>query len=128
MVEAYRVGTQRTNEFREADQRAKDGLPPRHVFFDAAEDESEAFLAIRRAVESKAAKHYRPRPHLLVYVNYWDLDPSPGRAREVAQALAAWHGSFAALWLLWGGTALRCWPEPAEFTALESDILGSTAC
>lgn len=66
IVEAHQVGRRRCEEYRRAAERKAAGLPPEIEHFDPWEEEQAAIPAIVRAIEAKAAKYYRPVPHLLV--------------------------------------------------------------
>jgi hypothetical protein len=65
-------------------------------------------------VRGKAEKHYRPQPHLLVYVNvplFTDLPLTDQQAIGLAEP---GRDQFASIWLLWGGNAVCCFPNPAK--------------
>jgi hypothetical protein len=112
LVEADQEGRRRTDEYREAERRKSAGLPEEMEFFDPVEELEAAVPAIQRAVEKKAAKNYKPAPHLLVYVNFWLFDKPPLTPAEFEARLQQWRQAFPEVWLLWGANAIRCWPDP----------------
>jgi hypothetical protein len=77
-----------------------------------------AVSAIVAVLKSKAGKRYRPAPCLLVYVNLWlvtEVDETI--PPEILQATAEYRRNFPELWLLWSHNAMRCWPDPRNFSA-----------
>ncbi|MFQ5973703.1 MAG: hypothetical protein ACE5Q3_15350 [Alphaproteobacteria bacterium] len=127
LTEADRAGRRRGQEYREAAAREVAELAPETELFDPGEEERAALRAIERALELKARKHYRPPPHLLVYVNFFTFQKSPLTGLEWAGLAKPWHDRFASIWLLWGAKVVRCWPNPAMIVAREepSAVLGS---
>jgi hypothetical protein len=69
-TEADREGRRRGDEYSEADRRVACGAPAGLKHYDPDEETAAAPRAISVSLECKAKKHYRPRPHLLVYVNF----------------------------------------------------------
>jgi len=114
LVEANQPGRRRTEEYREAARREAAGLPERIETFDPDAEQQAALPAIRHAVELKAAKKYKPAPHLLVYVNFWLFNKPPLTPAQFGRLLQPWRESFPELWLLWQGHAIRCWPDPVR--------------
>ena len=77
------------------------------------EDPEEHFRAgmevVADKIARKAAKCYRPRPHLLVYCNFWSGEVLDYEANRI---LAPYRDSFLSVWLLfWGQKAIRPWPR-----------------
>ncbi len=114
VVEADQVGRRRSEEYRRAAEREAAGLPPEIEHFDPWEEEQAAIPAIVRAIEAKAAKHYRPAPHLLVYVDFWLEGEPPNEILNGVRSAEQHRNSFAAIWLLWGNFIIRLWPRPAK--------------
>lgn len=114
IVEADQPGRRRTEEYRLLAERKTAGLPPEIEEFDPKEEQQAAIPAIVRAIEAKAAKRYRPAPHLLVYVNFWLGGEPPTEIWTAVESAERHHNSFAATWLLWGGFIIRLWPRPAK--------------
>jgi hypothetical protein len=79
------------------------------------EDPEEHFRAgmtvVAEKIASKAAKRYRPKPHLLVYANFWSGELSEHEADRV---VAPYRNSFLSVWLLFWDKAIRLWPDPCE--------------
>jgi hypothetical protein len=71
LTEADREGRRRGDEYREAAALRAMGLRPTPEAFDPLEQQRAALPAAALAIQRKAAKHYRPAPHLLVYVNFF---------------------------------------------------------
>lgn len=117
LVEAYRPGRRRGEEYKEAARRKAEGLPPVLEEFDPEAEEKAAIPAIEQAVAKKAEKWYKPAPNLLVYVNFWIFDKPPLALEQFAELVSPWRTRFAEIWLLWGANAIRCWPEPVRLVA-----------
>ena len=114
LVEADREGRRRGEEYHRAAASEAAGQSLELVHFDPAEEEQAAIAAIIRAIEAKAGKHYKPKPHFLVYVNLWlDGDP-PSAILQAVQSTERWRDAFTSFWLLWGGFIVRLWPRPAK--------------
>jgi hypothetical protein len=114
-TEADREGRTRGKEYREADQRAASGAPAELRHYDPDEEMAAANPAISAALDRKAKKHYRPKPHLLVYVNFpTDKGRPPLNDLQAVQLAEPYRASFLSIWLLWGDNAVRCWPDPAN--------------
>lgn len=114
LVEADREGRRRGEEYRRAAVRQAAGLPPKIEEIDSWEEEQRAIPAIIRAIEAKVGKHYKPGPHLLVYVNFWlDREP-PNAILQAVQSAEQQRDGFASFWLLWGDFIIRLWPRPAK--------------
>jgi hypothetical protein len=60
------------------------------------------------------AMHYRPRPHLLVYCNFWSGVGLEREANRIADRIVAPHrDGFQSAWLLFSQEAVvRLWPDP----------------
>jgi hypothetical protein len=117
LTEADRERRRRGDEYREAAALRTMGLRPTPGSFDPLEMERDALPAIALAIERKAAKHYQPAPHLLVYVNFALFRELPLTEEQAIQIVAPWRERFASVWLLWGANAVRCWPNPAKIVA-----------
>jgi hypothetical protein len=112
-TEADREGRRRGDEYREADQRVASGSPAGLKHYDPDEEMLAVPQAISVALECKAKKHYRPRPHLLVYVNFpTDNGRPPLKDLQAMQLVEPYRETFLSIWLLWGDNAVRCWPGP----------------
>ena len=122
LVEADRLGRKRAQEYREAARREAADEPELLGEFDPVAEQEAAIPAIQRAVELKAAKKYKPAPHLLVYVNFWLFDKPPLTADQFGQLLQQWRDSFPELWLLWQGHAIRCWPDPTRLVGVPPEV------
>lgn len=106
IVEADRENRRRCDEY-----RAAKGLPRQWEHYDPDEEAATALDEIRRVVGQKAAKLYSPKPHLLVYVNLSDGEPTS----LYAAALHDQFGEkFRSAWLLWRSDTFRLWPNPAK--------------
>lgn len=116
LVEAYRTGSRRDEEFKRAAERRTAGLPEAVEYFDPDKEQVAGLPAIERAIAAKAAKRYTPAPALLVYVNYWLFDQPPLDPAGFASLANTWRASFPEVWLLWGAFAIRCWPDPIQLT------------
>jgi hypothetical protein len=63
-------------------------------------------------IATKAAKRYRPRPHLLVYCNFWSGEVLKHEANRI---IAPYRDGFLSVWLLfWGQNAIQLWPDPCK--------------
>ncbi len=106
VVEADRENRRRCEEY-----RAAKGKVDRTHLYDPDEEVKAAFKEIVRVVRSKAAKGYRPKPHLLVYVNLCAGEPT---SLYAAGLFDLFGESFQSAWLLWGAGTFRLWPNPAK--------------
>jgi hypothetical protein len=114
-IEADREGRRRHAEYKESDRRAAAGETAGLKHDDPDEEMAAAPQAISIALECKAKKHYRPQPHLLVYVNFpTDNGRPPLKDLQAVQLVEPYRETFLSIWLLWGDNALRCWPNPAN--------------
>lgn len=102
-------------EYREAAERDTAGLPPRAEPFDPHVEEKAAISKISEVLAKKAAKAYRPAPHLLIYVNFAVFGPFPLTSWDVEQIAAPFRDKFPSAWLLWGSSVGRLWPNPCRF-------------
>lgn len=109
VVEADRQGRRRYDEYRDAELN-----PGQLEDFDPGEDEQAALDAIWRVVRLKHAKRYRPKPNLLVYVNFWEGEPTSLFAQEVGDNF---DDGFDSIWLGWGHGTYRLWPNPVRIKA-----------
>jgi hypothetical protein len=110
-IEADREGRRRGDEYSEADRLVASGAPAGLEHYDPDEEMAAAPQAISVALELKAKKHYQPRPHLLVYVNFpTDNGRSPLKDLQAVQLVEPYRDTFLSIWLLWGDNAVRCWP------------------
>jgi hypothetical protein len=108
-TEADREGRRRGDEYSEADRRVASGAPAGLSHCDPDEEMAAAPQAISAALECKAKKHYQPRPHLLVYVNFpTDNGRPPLKDLQAVQLVEPYRASFLSIWLLWGDNAVRC--------------------
>jgi hypothetical protein len=106
IVEADRKGRRRCDEYRAAKNDSGE-----LEFYDPDEEASTALDEIRRVIGQKAAKLYSPKPHLLVYVNFFEGEPTS----IYAAALHDQFGErFRSAWLLWQTGTFRLWPNPAK--------------
>lgn len=120
-TEADREGRRRHAEYKEADRRAAAGKTGGLKHSDPDEDMAAALQAISIAIESKAKKHCRPRPHLLVYVNFpTDNGRPPLKDLQAVQLVESYREIFPSIWLLWGDNTVRCWPAPLVNIPLRS--------
>jgi hypothetical protein len=103
-------------EYREAAEREAAGLPPTAKPFDPHVEERAAISKIAEVLGIKAAKAYRPPPHLLIYVNFSVFGPFPLTHWDVEQITAPFRERFPSAWLLWGSSVGRLWPNPCRFT------------
>ncbi len=111
-TEADREGRRRGAEYREADRRVSSGATAGLKHYDPDEEIAAAPKAIEIALRRKARKHYRPRPNLLVYVNFPTDNGKPLlKPRQAAQLVESFRETFLSIWLLWGENAVRCWPN-----------------
>jgi hypothetical protein len=101
----------RVNRRRCAEYRAAQGLPPCPEHFDPDEEAATALDEIGRVVGQKAAKLYSPPPHLLVYVNLSEGEPTPLYAWDLHEQFGP---AFKSVWLLWQSGTFRLWPKPAK--------------
>jgi hypothetical protein len=109
LTEADREGRARGTEYREADRRAASHARPELRHCDPDEEMAAAIPAISAALDRKANKQYRPRPHLLVYVNFpTDNGRPPLNDLQAVQLAEPYRSSFVSIWLLWGDNAVRC--------------------
>ena len=122
LVEAYRTGSRRDEEFKRAAERKAAGLQETVEYFDPGEELVRSVPAIERAIAAKAAKRYVPAPALLVYVNYWIFDGPPLDPTGFGNLVKAWRDSFLEIWLVWGAFVIRCWPN-----AIQLEIDAETA-
>ena len=112
-TEADREGRRRADEYGEAHGRVASGAPAGLKHYDPDEEMAAAPQAIAVALECKAKKHYQPRPHLLVYVNFpTDNGRPPLKDLQAVQLVEPYRETFLSIWLLWGDNAVRCWPGP----------------
>lgn len=112
-TEADRDGRRRHAEYKEVDRRAAAGEAARLKHYDPDEEMAAAPQAISIALEHKAKKHYQPRPHLLVYVNFpTDNGRPPLKDLQAVQLVELYRETFRSIWLLWGDNTVRCWPAP----------------
>jgi hypothetical protein len=108
-TEADREGRRRGDEYREDDQRVASGATATLEHYDPDAEMASAPKAISMALGSKARKHYQPRPHLLVYVNFpTDNGRPPMKDLQAVQLVEPYRASFLSIWLLWGDNAVRC--------------------
>lgn len=121
VVEADKVGRRRSEEYRRAAEREAARLPPEQEHFDPWVEEQAAIPAIIHAIEAKAAKHYRPAPHLLVYVNFCLDGEPPNEILNAVRSAEQHRDSFAAIWLLWGKFIIRLWPRPGMIRDRENE-------
>lgn len=110
LVEADRNDRRRGDEYK---QRSRQ--PPQ--LFDPDAEERRALEEIRRVIEGKARKAYRPSPYLLVYVNLLIFGELPVPPEQLARDTQKWASSFAEIWLLWGAHVVRTAPTPLVLTA-----------
>jgi hypothetical protein len=66
---------------------------------------------VAEKIARKASKGYRPRPHLLVYGNFWSGDVLDHEAERI---VAPYRDSFLSVWLLFWNEAIRLWPDPCK--------------
>jgi hypothetical protein len=111
LVEADRMGRQRGKEYREAAAREAAGRPPESELFDAVEERNAGVKAIERVLQEKAAKHYKPAPNLLVYVNFLIFEKASFSIAERNQFLDLCRDCFPSTWLLWGRSVVQIWPR-----------------
>jgi len=116
-------GRQRGKEYRKAAAERAAGLRPPAEPFDASERQRAALRTIPIAIERKAAKHYRPAPHLLIYINCAPLFGRLPLTEEPAiQIVTPWGERFVSIWLLWGSYAVRLCPNPAKIGARDLPV------
>jgi hypothetical protein len=108
ITEADRLGRRRGQEYL--------SRPRMKPYYPAAEEE-EARRVIPLRIAQKARKVYRPTPHLLVYVNLSAFARRADTDRELARSAEPWASCFGAIWLLWGGNAIRLTPTLERLTA-----------
>ncbi len=84
-------------ERRRGDEYKSDTVP--HEFLLRFADPDEAARRISACVGSKANRHYAPKPHLLVYVNFWVANRID--LNRVRESCDGHRPSFKSLWLLW---------------------------
>jgi len=106
IVEADRESRRRCDEY-----RAATGLPCQREHYDPDEEVSTALDEIGRVVGQKAAKHYSPKPHLLVHVNLSGGEPTSLYAAGLHDLFGE---RFQSAWLLWQQGTFRLWPNPAK--------------
>ena len=106
IVEADRKNRRRCDEY-----RAAKGFTRRWEHYNPDEEAKTALEEIRRVVALKAAKLYRPQPHLLVYVNLSSGEPTSHYAAELYDLFGE---RFQSAWLLWQQGTFRLWPNPAR--------------
>lgn len=106
IVEADRENRRRCDEY-----RAAKGLPRCWEHFDPDEEARTALDEIWRVVGQKAKKRYNPKPHILVYVNFWGGEPT---SLDASQLYHQFGESFQSAWLLWQSRVFRLWPNPAK--------------
>ena len=82
--------------------------------YDPDEEAAAAPKEILRAITRKAAKNYRPVPHLLVHVNLTLGDPSLVYGLPQASELLT---KFESVWLYWQTEVYRISPDPARIVA-----------
>jgi hypothetical protein len=85
------------------------------------ENSEEDFRAGMEAAEEKiarkASKRYRPKPHLLVYCNFWSGEVLEHGADRI---VAPYRDSFLSVWLLfWQQQVIRLWPDPCKIKATQ---------
>ena len=109
IVEADRKTRRRGDEYQpESDE------PPRWRHFDPTEEARAALDEIARVIKQKAVKNYRPRPHLVVYVNLWfvrEFEPNTIYAGGLQQL---YGDKLESAWVLWQEKTFRLWPNPAK--------------
>lgn len=66
---------------------------------------------VAQQIARKAAKRYRPRPHLLVYGNFWSGEVLEHEADRI---IAPYRDSFLSVWLLFSHETIRLWPDPCK--------------
>ncbi len=101
----------RENRRRSAEYQAERDKPPRWIHYDPGEEAELALDEIKRVLGQKAAKHYRPKPHILIYVNLSGGEPTALYADGLAQL---YGDCFESAWLLWQENTFRLWPNPAK--------------
>jgi hypothetical protein len=124
-TEADREGRRRGDEYREADWRVASGASAGLKHYDPDKVMAAAPQAISVALERKANKHYQPKPHLLVYVNFpTDNGRPPLKDVQAVKLVEPYRETFRSIWLLWGENAVRCWPAPPANIPLRKTTAG----
>ncbi|MDX9862493.1 MAG: hypothetical protein RBS99_16400 [Rhodospirillales bacterium] len=106
VVEADRRRRRRCSEY-----RAERGLPQELEEYDPGEEAETALEEVSRVIKQKVKKLYRPKPHLLVYVNFFNGEPTSLYASQLYDKFGR---SFESVWLLWQSGTFRLWPNPAK--------------
>jgi hypothetical protein len=110
----------RTDRRRGLEYWLKQNKRDRLTHYDPGEEARIALVEIGRVLKQKANKRYRPKPHILVYVN---LSGASGCEPTTlyADGLAQLYGDcFESAWLLWQENTFRLWPRPAKIRLLAS--------
>lgn len=114
VVEADRPDRKRSEEYARAAERKAAGMPDELEHYDPDEEADLALRVIVARIREKAEKHYRPNPHLLVYVILSGGEPTQHYALQLGELFGA---RFKSIWLLWQRRAYRLWPIPAKIKA-----------
>ena len=114
LTEADQKGRRRGDEYLEHEVRAEQGLPPEWEHFDPDQEIANILPVIAERIRGKAEKHYRPQPHLLVFVNVDLFTDLPLTNQQAIGLAEPGRDQFASIWLLWGCNAVRCFPSPAK--------------
>lgn len=111
LVEADRMDRRRGKEYREAAEREAAGLQPEWESFDPVEERQAGVEAIARVLQEKAAKHYKPAPNLLVYVNFLLFEKVSFSLSESQLLISLCQDRFPSTWLLWGQSVAQISPR-----------------